>query len=102
MFDHEPGDCQRRHVGDHARSLHRKWGQAVKKITTVAIVDDEPELREHITGYLSAVGKVRCHGSYSSAAEALQHLPHEKPDVVLMDINLGGMDGIECVRRLKP
>lgn len=74
----------------------------MKKITTVAIVDDEPELREHIAGYLSAVGSVRCQGSYASAAEALEHLPREKPDVVLMDINLGGMDGIECVRRLKP
>jgi DNA-binding NarL/FixJ family response regulator len=73
----------------------------MKKAATVSIVDDEPELREHIAGYLSAVGKIRCPSSYASAEEALQQLPKEKPDVVLMDINLGGMDGIECVRRLK-
>ena len=32
---------------------------------------------------------------------ALQHLPADRPDVVLMDINMAGMNGIECVRRLK-
>ena len=74
----------------------------MKKVTTVSIVDDEPELREHIAGYLCTVGNIRCVGSYASAEEALDHLPKEKPNVVLMDINLGGMDGIECVRRLKP
>jgi len=73
----------------------------MKKVTTVSIVDDEPELREHIAGYLSAMGNIRCQTSYASAEEALEHLPKEKPNVILMDINLGGMDGIECVRRLK-
>ena len=73
----------------------------MKKVTTVSIVDDEADLREHIAGYLSAVGNLRCQSTYASAEEALEHLPREKPDVILMDINLGGMDGIECVRRLK-
>ena len=73
----------------------------MKKLTTVSIVDDEPELREHIAAYLAAVGNIRCLGSYASAEEALARLPKEKPNVILMDINLGGMDGIECVRRLK-
>ena len=72
----------------------------MKKITTVSIVDDEADLREHIAGYLAAAGNVRCKSTYASAEEALEHLPHDKPDVILMDINLGGMDGIECVRRL--
>jgi DNA-binding NarL/FixJ family response regulator len=39
---------------------------------------------------------------HGSAREALANIPKEKPDVVLMDINLGGMSGIECVRLLKP
>jgi DNA-binding NarL/FixJ family response regulator len=39
---------------------------------------------------------------YGSAEEALAALPVQKPDVVLMDINLPGMSGVECVRRLKP
>jgi DNA-binding NarL/FixJ family response regulator len=72
----------------------------MKKIITVSIVDDEPDLREHIAGYLNAAGDIRCQSGYASAEEALAHLPQDKPDVVLMDINLGGMDGIECVRRL--
>ena len=72
----------------------------MKKIITVSIVDDEADLREHIAGYLAATGNIRCKSAYASAAEALEHLPQDKPDVILMDINLGDMDGIECVRRL--
>ena len=72
----------------------------MKKIT-VSIVDDEADLREHIAGYLTAAGGILCKSAYASAEEALEHLPNDNPDVVLMDINLGGMDGIECVRRLK-
>ena len=73
----------------------------MKKVTTVSIVDDEADLREHIGGYLSAAGDIVCKSAYATAEEALKHLPEDNPDVVLMDINLGGMDGIECVRRLK-
>ena len=72
----------------------------MKKIITVSIVDDEADLRQHIVGYLAAVGNIRCLGAYASAEEALAHLPQQPPDVILMDINLGEMDGIECVRRL--
>jgi DNA-binding NarL/FixJ family response regulator len=73
----------------------------MSKTITVSIVDDEADLREHIGGYLQAAGGFKCKSVYASAEEALQHLPQDKPDVVLMDINLGGMDGIECVRQLK-
>jgi DNA-binding NarL/FixJ family response regulator len=72
----------------------------MKKIITVSIVDDEADLREHIAGYLAAAGNIRCVSAYASAEEALKHLPQDQPDVILMDINLGEMDGIECVRRL--
>src|SRR5580698_11534247 len=72
----------------------------MKKIITVSIVDDEADLRKHIAGYLAAAGNIRCKSAYASAEEALKHLPQDRPDVVLMDINLGDMDGIECVRRL--
>src|SRR5580692_4478223 len=72
----------------------------MKKIITVSIVDDEADLRQHIAGYLAAAGNIRCLSAYASAEEALQHLPQDQPEVILMDINLGAMDGIECVRRL--
>ncbi len=72
----------------------------MKKNITVSIVDDEADLRKHIAGYLAAAGNITCISAYASAKEALAHLPTDKPDVILMDINLGEMDGIECVRRL--
>ena len=72
----------------------------MKKVITVSIVDDEADLRKHIAGYLAAAGNIRCVSAYASAEEALLHLPQDQPDVILMDINLGEMDGIECVRRL--
>ena len=72
------------------------------KVIRVSIVDDEADLRENIAGYVGAAKGFRCLGLYGNAREALANIPKEKPDVVLMDINLGGMSGIECVRLLKP
>lgn len=74
----------------------------MNKPIRVSIVDDEADLRENIAGYVDAAKGFKCISVHSSAEEALARLPQEKPDVILMDINLGGMSGIECVRRLKP
>jgi len=74
----------------------------MSKTIRVSIVDDEVDLRENIAGYVDAAKGFKCVSVHSNAKEALAHLPSEKPDVVLMDINLGGMSGIECVRQLKP
>ena len=68
---------------------------------SVSIVDDEKELRESIKTFVDGSPGFRCLSSYSNAAAALTGLPDDKPDVVLMDINMLGMDGIECVERLK-
>ncbi len=68
---------------------------------TVSLVDDEKELCQSIATFVNGSPGFRCVSIHHSAAAALQHLPAEKPDVVLMDINMAGMDGIECVRRLK-
>jgi DNA-binding NarL/FixJ family response regulator len=68
---------------------------------TVSIVDDEKDLRHSITTFVNGSPGFRCVSTYSSAEAALKGLPADKPDVVLMDINLGGMNGIECVERLK-
>jgi len=67
----------------------------------VAIVDDETELRQSIADYLNHASGFRCVQAYASAEEALSGLPVERPDVVLMDIKMAGMSGIECVERLK-
>ena len=74
----------------------------MNKPIRVSIVDDEVDLRENIAGYVDAAKGFKCVSVHSNAKEALTNLPAEKPDVVLMDINLGGMSGIECVRLLKP
>jgi len=68
---------------------------------SVCIVDDEKELRQSIATFVNGSPGFRCLNTYSCAADALKSLPEEKPEVVLMDINLGGMNGIECVERLK-
>jgi DNA-binding NarL/FixJ family response regulator len=68
---------------------------------TVSIIDDEKGLRESIATFINGSSGFRCASGYGSAESALKGLPVEKPDVVLMDINLGGMTGIECVERLK-
>ncbi len=71
-----------------------------KKIS-VSIVDDESELRESILHYLRLSGEFDCLSDYACAEDALAKLPSDRPDVVLMDIKMEGMNGIECVRLLK-
>jgi len=68
---------------------------------TVSIVDDEKELRESIETFIDGSPGFHCVSAYHSAETALKHLPQDRPDVVLMDIHLTGMSGIECVERLK-
>ncbi|HEY3915505.1 MAG TPA: response regulator transcription factor [Verrucomicrobiae bacterium] len=74
-----------------------------KKVNiAVSIVEDDAPARQILAGLISRAEGFRCVGEHASAKSALDHLPQEKPDVVLMDINLPGLSGIECVRRLKP
>jgi DNA-binding NarL/FixJ family response regulator len=68
---------------------------------TVAIVEDDPRIREELAKLISGARGFKCLGIYPDAEAALADIPRQKPDVVLMDINLPGMTGIECVRRLK-
>lgn len=68
----------------------------------VAIVEDDVPAREIIAGWIRGTDGFRCAGEFDDAETALTKLPHEKPSVVLFDINLPGMSGIECVRKLKP
>ena len=68
---------------------------------TVSIVEDNDQLRGTLARVISRAEGFQCLSHYASAEAALQSLPHEKPNVVLMDINLPGINGVECVRRLK-
>src|ERR1035441_1689226 len=69
---------------------------------TVSIVEDNDKLRGTLARVLNRAEGFRCVSQYGSAEDALKELPNVKPEVVLMDINLPGMNGVECVRQLKP
>jgi DNA-binding NarL/FixJ family response regulator len=68
----------------------------------VYIVEDDAPAREILADWVGHASGFKCIGAHGSVEQALEHLPAEKPSVVLMDINLPGMSGIEGVRRLKP
>ena len=67
----------------------------------VSIVEDSDKFRETLARVLNRAEGFRCISHYPNAEDALKALPQDKPDVVLMDINLPGMNGVECVRQLK-
>jgi DNA-binding NarL/FixJ family response regulator len=66
------------------------------------MVEDDVPAREIIAGWIRGAEGFRLVGEYSDAETAIADLPQRKPSVVLFDINLPGMNGIECVRKLKP
>jgi DNA-binding NarL/FixJ family response regulator len=68
----------------------------------VAIVEDDVPAREILAGWIRNADGFSLAGEYDDAETAIAKLPIDKPSVVLFDINLPGMNGIECVRRLKP
>ncbi len=67
----------------------------------VSIIEDDDWIRENLAAQIGRTGKFCCAGSYQNGEDALKQLPQNPPDVVLMDINLPRMNGIECVRKLK-
>ncbi len=69
---------------------------------SVCIVEDNNDIRQALEQIISMSSGYALLGSFPSAEAALVGLPELKPGVVLMDINLGGMSGIECVKQLKP
>jgi DNA-binding NarL/FixJ family response regulator len=67
----------------------------------ISLVEENQELRTSFVTLLKAAPGMCCVGSHGNAEEALQRIPEERPDVVLMDGNLRGIGGIECMTRLK-
>lgn len=68
---------------------------------TVCIVEDKTDLREGMNLMVEMSDHYELGGSYGNAEEAIRQIPHVKPAVVLMDINLPGASGIQCVNALK-
>ena len=67
----------------------------------VSIVEDSEQVRNTLARVINRAAGFHCLSQYANAEAALEGLPNDKPDVVLMDINLPGMNGVECVRKLK-
>ena len=67
---------------------------------TVAVVEDDAQVRQSLADILRRGPGVVCVGEHGNAEEAVREIPRTKPKVALMDINLPGMSGVDCVRRL--
>ena len=67
----------------------------------VSVVEDDPVVREQLVHQLQRASGIVFVSSHRSAENALEEIPRHKPTVVLMDINLPKMSGIDCVRHLK-
>src|SRR5215475_1967271 len=70
-------------------------------MNTIAIVEDNPTIRNTFRHWIDAAPEFRCVCACGSAEEALVKIPPLKPDVVLMDIHLPGESGIVCTARLR-
>src|SRR5437879_2291010 len=68
---------------------------------TVALVEDDARLRKQLVQILEDIDDIECVIVCASAEEALEKIPSKNPDVVLMDIKLPRMSGIQCVTELK-
>ncbi len=69
--------------------------------TAVAVIEDHRDFRDYLTALIGGTAGLRCAGSFRSMEEALAKIAHDLPDVVLTDIGLPGMSGIEGIGVLK-
>ncbi len=83
------------------RPLARMNPRRVNKTIDVSLVEDDPEVRANLAKMIDGSPGFRCLASYPDGIAALKDIPGNRPDVVLMDINLPGMLGPDCVRQLK-
>jgi DNA-binding NarL/FixJ family response regulator len=67
----------------------------------IAIIEDDEDVRESLKNIVLSTGDFSCSGDFGNAEDGLKYLTDDPADIVLTDIHLPGMDGIECVRRLK-
>ena len=69
---------------------------------SVCIVEDDLPLRSIYAEWIDKAEGFKLVSQYENGQEACEAIPQDIPDVALMDINLPGMNGVECVRKLKP
>ena len=68
---------------------------------SIAIVEDLDVIRNGLKDFISLSTDFLVLGTFKTGEEAVQKLPEIRPDIVIMDINLPGMNGIECIRQVK-
>lgn len=68
---------------------------------SVMVVEDDRRLREQLVKILETAPDITCLGAFASAEDALSNIVKKQPDVMLMDIKLPGMSGIQCVAEIK-
>ena len=73
----------------------------VARTISVSLVEDDPGVRANLANMIDGTPGFQCRAAYADGMVALKGIPANRPEVVLMDINLPGMLGIECVRQLK-
>ncbi len=73
----------------------------MSKTIKIAIVEDHEEFRSKLTELLGEAPELNLLGAFKDGPAALKGIPPLKPDVVVMDIQLPGVDGVECVRELR-
>lgn len=73
----------------------------MEQVIRVAVVEDDDSTRESLIALIDQAPGFRCVSSWATGNDALRNLPSSRPDVVLMDIRLPDLSGIECTRRLK-
>ena len=66
------------------------------------VVEDDPSVRNILRSWIESAAGFVCLGVFPDVESALPQIARAKPNVVLVDVNLPGLSGIECVRRLKP
>lgn len=70
-------------------------------LLAIAIVEDDAKIRESLVSLMERTPGFSCKGAYPNAEAALKEIPKQLPDLVLMDVNLPKMSGIQCVASLK-
>ncbi|MEO5947542.1 MAG: response regulator transcription factor [Chitinophagaceae bacterium] len=69
---------------------------------TICIVEDLEEVRNGMTSLLTLDNRFEVLATFNDAEKATKELSSWQPDIVIMDINLPGMNGIECIKKIKP
>lgn len=70
-------------------------------LITICIVEDQEDVRTGLAAIISMTSGLHVLGTFSNAEQAIQEIPGMQPDIVVMDINLPGINGIECIRKIR-